>query len=111
MKDLLVECFPLFRNDDKIFTGYDEEKEKSVIGRYNLGKVNPMEPDLRLYYSGEDKDFLSLWLKTSGSGRPYLIGNRNGSSYVGLINLNRLEASDPYLTIYIVIKLNKECKN
>ena len=111
MKDILIEMFPLYRNDDKTFSGFDECEEKNVIGKYNIGKVNPLEPDLRLYYSGEEKDFLSLWVKTSSNGKKYLIGNRNGVSYIGLIHFNRLQESDPYLTIYYVIKKYKECKN
>lgn len=110
MKDILIECFPLYRNKDLIFTGYDEESGKDVIGKYNRGKLNPKEPDLRLYHPGEDKEFLSLWLKESAKGVPYLIGNRNGNSYIGLIHFNKISEEDPYLTVYLVLK-TKECKN
>ena len=104
MKDILIECFPLYRKQDLTFSGYDEETGKNVIGKYNRGKLNPKEPDLRLYYSGEDKEFLSLWLKESAKGIPYLIGNRNGISYIGLIHFNKISEEDPYLTIYSVLK-------
>lgn len=110
MKDILVECFPLYRDKDMVFHGFDEETGKNVIGKYNRGKLNPKEPDLRLYYPGEDKEFLSLWLKESAKGIPYLIGNRNGCSYIGLIHFNKLSDEEPYLTVYFVLK-TKECKN
>ena len=113
MKDILMECFPLYRNDQKVFTGYDDENGKNVIGFYNIAKINPKEPDLRLYYSDkgrrEEKEFLSLWLKKSVNDRPYLIGNKNGFCYIGLIHFNRVSESDPYMTIYLVMKINKEC--
>jgi hypothetical protein len=105
IKDTLMECFSLFRdNETYSFYGYDEEEGKSIIGKYNRQKINPREPDLRLYYTGEEKEFLSLWVKIGKTGRKYLIGNKNGFHYVGLINFNPLDESEPYLKIFIVIK-------
>lgn len=110
MNDILTECFPLYRGDDYVFHGWDDGAEKNVIGFYNRQKINPQEPDLRLFYTSasgrEEKPFLSLWLKTSRTGRKYLIGNSDGVCYVGLIHFNRLDDSEPYLTIYYVIKAN-----
>lgn len=104
MKDTLLECFKLYRDKDFMFYGTDEDNGKRIVGKYNRGKINPKEPDLRLYYVGDDKEFLSLWCKVSQTGRKYLIGNNNGLCYVGLINLNRLDDREHYITI--CIKLN-----
>lgn len=111
-KDCLIECFPLFRDEHFNFSGVDEENGKTVLGFYNRQKINPNEPDLKLYYwsaehAKSDEPFLSLWCKVSDrTGRKYLIGNKNGVCYIGLLNLNRLDESEPYLTIYIVLKEN-----
>lgn len=107
MNDSLIEYFSLFRDESFIFHGEDEGKR--VIGLYNRGKINPKEPDLRLYYFNaagerEEREFLALWTKESKTGRKYLIGNKDGVHYVGLINFNRLDNSEPYLTIYWVLK-------
>lgn len=107
-KDLMIECFPLFR--DESFNFYGNDEGKAVVGCYNRGKTNPKEPDLRLYYFDEttgersEREFLAMWLKTSRNGRKYLIGNSNGVCYIGLINLNRIDDTEPYLTIHYVIK-------
>ena len=115
-RDRLVECFQLYRNQYQQFTGFDEDIGKRIIGCYNLGKINPKEPDLRLYYVGErgrveEREFLAFWLKKSKRGRPYLIGNKNGLCYIGIIHINRFSEDDPYMTIYLVMKTtnNKEC--
>lgn len=111
-KDLLCECFHLYRDENFLFRGVDEgySEPRQVIGCYNRGKVNPKEPDLRLYYFDEntgersEREFLALWVKISRTGRKYLIGNSNGICYIGLINLNRFDDTEPYLTIYYVMK-------
>lgn len=110
MKDILIEIFKLYRNEDLIFYGEDEEGER-YRGFYNTSKVNPKEPDLRIYRADEPRqagrEYLSLWLKTSASGRKYLIGNQDGICYIGLINQNRFDANEPYLTINYVIKTQR----
>lgn len=109
-KDRLMEMFSLYRDEHLNFYGNDNGIQ--IQGFYNRGKINPLEPDLRLYYikngRREEKEFLSLWCKVSRTGRKYLIGNVEGVCYVGLINFNRLEASDPYLTIYFKLTNNNE---
>lgn len=112
-KDILIELFSLFRDESFNFHGIDEENGKTVIGFYNRQKINPKEPDLKLYYwsaedAKDDEPFLSLWCKVSErTGRKYLIGNKDGLCYIGLLNLNRLDNTEPYLTIYIVLKEQK----
>ena len=112
MRDMLIECFSLYRNEDLIFHGRDEDG-RIIHGYYNRGKINAKEPDLRLYYDGNNRttggEFLSLWMKISKTGRKYLIGNdkENGICYIGLLNLNRFDDSEPYLTIYQVLKFNR----
>lgn len=106
-RDTLVLLYDLYRDDHYVFRGYDEGKEKSVIGYYNVSKINPEEPDLRIYYAGQDRrgqEALAMWCKVSRTGRKYLIGNSNGICYIGLINFNRLSDSDPYMQIYYVMK-------
>lgn len=113
-RDQLMFLFELYRDEQHVFHGYDEEEEKTVFGYYNTGKINPKEPDLRIYYGDQDRstetEYLAMWCKISHTGRKYLIGNRDGTCYIGLINLNRLSESDPYITIYLVMKtVKKEC--
>lgn len=113
-KDMLIECFSLQR--DEYFTFFGNDEGRIIQGLYNRSKINPLEPDLRLYYISEDgeredREFLALWLKLSRTGRKYLIGNKNGNCYIGLLNLNRLDDSDPYITIYQVLKFNKGALN
>lgn len=110
MKDILIEFLKLYRDDNYIFYGADEDGEQ-YRGFYNTSKVNPKEPDLRLYRADEPRqagrEFLSLWCKIGKTGRRYLIGNKDGICYIGLINLNRFEADEPYLTICEVMKINR----
>lgn len=110
-KDMLIECFTLQRDENFIFHGIDEGQ--IIQGLYNRSKINPKEPDLRLYHISkygerDDREFLALWLKTSQTGRKYLIGNRDGLCYLGLLNLNRLSEDEPYITIYQVLKFNNK---
>lgn len=112
-KDILTEIIKLYRDEHFMFHGIEDGGEgKRVLGIYNRGKVNPKEPDLRLYYYDEytgyrsEREFLALWVKESRTGRKYLIGNKDGICYIGLINLNRFDDTEPYLTIYYVIKFN-----
>lgn len=112
-KDILIEMFSLFRDENFNFHGADDETGQNIIGFYNRYKINPKEPDLKLYYynsAGKEKEpFLSLWCKVSErTGRKYLIGNKDGVCYLGLLNLNRLDETEPYLTIYYVIKEHKK---
>lgn len=106
-KDKLITCSQLYR-EEETFTFYGEFEERSIIGKYNRSKVNPKEPDLRLYYRDAPpgtKEFLALWLKESPiTGRRYLIGNADGMQYVGFINDNRLDDNEPYLTLCYVLK-------
>ena len=111
-KDILIECFSLYRDENFNFYGTDDLGNK-MVGFYNRGKINPLEPDLRLYYikngRREEKEFLSLWCKEGRTGRKYLIGNaKDGFCYIGLINFNRLDDSEPYLKICYKIKNNYE---
>lgn len=108
MSDLLLSEFDLYRDENFIFHGEDEETGRQIVGYYNRQKVNKNEPDLRLYYDNDKAngalEFLALWLKVSETGRKYLIGNRDGFCFVGFINSNRLDESEPYISICRVIK-------
>lgn len=114
-KDFLLMLFSLFRDESYNFFGADEEGN-CIQGIYNRTKINPKEPDLRLYHwslpeGRSEKEFLSLWLKVSQNGIKYLIGNEGGKHYIGLINHNRLSDDEPYLTIFQVLKTNKGAFN
>ena len=110
MKDMLIEMAQLRKNDDFVtYNGVwcpETEKECAISGVPNRGKINPKEPDFRLYRPGERNEFISLWKKVSKAGRKYLIGNKDGCCYIGLFNFNKFSDSDPDITVYRVLKFN-----
>ena len=110
-KDVLIEVCKIYKDEEDVFRGF--LNDRNFIGKWNFGKKNPKEPDLRLYYEDlnggwEKQDFLSLWLKKSTTGREYFIGNRDGITYIGLIRFNRMSEEEPFIILNYVIKIRRD---
>ena len=88
----------------KYLSGKTEDGQ-FLTGFFNGKKQNPKEPDVRIYFSGEQgeklKEYTSLWVNVSKNDKKYLSGKVGEMRVVGFIN-DKVEAGGkrPYFSVY-----------
>lgn len=105
----LEEAFVLWKHESKnglvYLSGNTPENKLQLIGYFNKKKVNPKQPDVRIYNLDEegkqDKEICSLWESVSKNGNKYLSGSTDEDEKI-VAFYNELDENPkiPYIRAY-----------